>query len=45
MVARATPAEERPKRGEVFGESIAMRRGNYRVRRGNQKITVMAGRW
>jgi hypothetical protein len=43
-VARLTLAEERPKRGEVFEESIVVRRGNRRVRRGGRKLTVMAGR-
>jgi hypothetical protein len=33
MVARPTPAEERPKRSNVFEESIMVRRGNHRTRR------------
>jgi hypothetical protein len=43
-VARLTPTEERPKHGEVFGESIAVRRFNCRARRSGQKLTVMVGR-
>jgi hypothetical protein len=38
-----TLVEERPKRDEVFRESIAVKRDNHRTRRGGPKLTVMAG--
>jgi hypothetical protein len=45
-VARPTPTEKRPKHGEVFRESIVVRRGNHRTRRrGGGLPETAARRW
>jgi hypothetical protein len=43
-VARPTPVKDKPKCGDVFEDSIAVRRGNRWARRGSWKLTIMAGR-